>query len=76
METSQLPAFNIANISFDTFLTIVFLLLVVFFMVHSAIVAYHWITYSSHRSTAFLGTLVHIGVGAVLLLAMGAIIVF
>lgn len=63
-------------ISLDQFLTLIFLFLVLFFMIHSAIVAYHWLTYGSSKSHSFLGTVLHIGVGIVILLAMGGIILF
>jgi hypothetical protein len=64
------------TISLDQFLTLVFLLLVLFFMIHSAIVAYHWMTYGNNKSQAFLGTVTHIGVGFIILLIMGSIILF
>ena len=62
--------------SFDQILTIIFLILVIMFMVHSAIVSYHWITYAQNRAHAFTATVLHIGVGAFLLIAMGGIIIF
>lgn len=64
------------NSSLDTILTIVFLLLVILFMVYSAIVAYHWTTYGQNRTQAFAAVLAYIAVGGVILLAMGAIILF
>ncbi len=76
METSSVFSGSLSLASLDTILTIIWLLLVIFFMVHSAVVAYHWTTYGSHKSHAFTGTLAHIAVGAVILLAMGAIIFF
>lgn len=76
MNAADIPTVTINFISLDQALTLILLLLVVFFMVHSAIVAYHWLTYGSNRSQAFLGTLIHIGVGSLILLAMGAIIIF
>lgn len=68
--------FPIGAVSLETVLLLIFLLLTVFFMIHSAIVAYHWLTYSTNRAQAFTATIIHIGVGAVILLAMGAIIIF
>lgn len=76
METPNVFSGINMSASFDTILTIIWLILVIIFMVHSAIVAYHWLTYGSHKSHAFGGTIVHIGVGVVILLAMGAIVIF
>lgn len=76
MPASPLTPTNINFISLDQFLSLVFLFLVLFFMIHSAIVAYHWLTYGSSKSHAFLGTVAHIGVGVVILLTMGSIILF
>ena len=73
---TPLTSANFNLVTLDQFLTLVFLLLVLFFMVHSAIVAYHWLTYGSSKPKAFLGTILHIGIGVVILLTMGSIIIF
>lgn len=76
MPTSPLTPTTFNFVTLDQLLTLIFLFLVLFFMVHSAIVAYHWLTYGSSKSHSFLGTVAHIGVGVVILLAMGGIILF
>ncbi len=71
-----ISAVTLSIVSFDQLLTIVYLLLVIFFAVHSAIVAYHWTTYSTNRAHAFTATVLHIAVGGIILIVMGSIIIF
>lgn len=76
MDTPLPYAFTLPVGSLDTILTIIFLILVIVFMVHTAIVAYHWITYAKNRSQAYTAVLLHAGIGVMILLGMGAIILF
>ncbi len=76
MPTNPLAPDTFISVSLDQFLTLVFLFLVLVFAIHSAIVAYHWLTYGHSKSQAFLGTMLHIGIGVVILLIMGSIIIF
>lgn len=76
MEPVNTPLEQISAGVTDNVLSIIFFVLMLFFAIHSAIVAYHWLTYSNHRSQAFLAVVVHIGVGALILGAMGSILYF
>ena len=76
MDSPLAPTFAPTGISLDQILMIILLILVIIFMVHSAVVTYHWLTYAQNRGQAFTFALIHIGVGAILLLTMAGIIIF
>lgn len=70
------PRLDLTFVSLEQLLTIVLLILIILFMVHSAIVTYHWLTYAQNRSQAFVAALVHIGIGGIILATMAGIIIF
>lgn len=57
-------------IPFENLYVYGFWLLFFVFIIHCAVVAFHWITYGTHRFTAFLALAAYGFFGAILLLAL------
>lgn len=55
-------------------MTLVWLLLVLIYIVHSVVVSYHWLTFGNSKTESLVGALAHVGVGTFILLSMGGLI--
>lgn len=53
---------------------LIYLALIVAFLIHLAIIGYHWLTYSISRTEAMGSLMLHTAVGGGILFVMGAVL--